>query len=251
MTARRKRGFLTRWILPLTLGPLLTVVGLATAYRLLEPEFHLTRPPYATDFGVIVGRQVAVAKPRTRPPERTPDGRVIVEIGNVARSDPAFTLRTGAAVDDPLLAEGQDIGSTPPPSFDTVFRRVTVLDAVHFRVIRDDKPASVQLAGVVGPAFDAVCTDANGVHWKCGARARAELARVIGPRSVGCRDLVDTGVGTLSADCYAGVYSLSDWVVAQGWADPVDPYDQRFRSLADAARQNRLGRLQAATRAIQ
>jgi hypothetical protein len=39
-------------------------------------------------------------------------------------------------------------------------------------------------------------------------------------------------------------------MVSQGWIDPLDPYDQRFRSLADDARQTHKGRLQTAPRPL-
>jgi endonuclease YncB( thermonuclease family) len=245
--ARAKGSFLYRSVAPLLLGPLLTA---ALGYGLsgwLDVGTPLDRPPWITDFGRPV-THFAERVPH-RPPARAADRRVIADIGN-ARASSAFGLRTGAAVTDPLLAQGQEIGQAPPPAFETVFRRITVLDATHFRVVRDNAPLTIQFAGVDGPAFDAICTDGAGARWKCGARGRAEVARLIRSRSVGCSDIVDTGDGTAAADCYVGPTSLSDWVVAEGWADPIDPYDQRFRPLADAARQARKGRLLDAPRAL-
>lgn len=240
MAARRKGGFFTRWLMPLLLGLLATAGALIVGNATLVPAGK-SRPPSITDFGRPAA-PVAAAAPAAKPH----GSRVVVDIGNT----PPPGVRTGAAVNDPLLAGAPKVGRAPPPQFDVVFRRVTVLDASHFRVVRDNKPVIVGLAGVGTLPFDAVCSDDAGTRWKCGARARAELARIIGPRLVGCVEVREEGDTAITADCYAADESLADWMVSQGWIDPLDPYDQRFRSLADDARQTHKGRLQTAPRPL-
>lgn len=130
----------------------------------------------------------------------------------------------------------------PPESFETLYPRVTVLDAVRFRAIRDRETVIVHLAGVTGTAFSDACKGTAG-RWNCGARARADLARLIGPRSIGCVDIAtQEEEGESAANCWVGNRNLSLFMVSRGWAEPVDPADPLLAPYAAKAKEEKLGR---------
>lgn len=130
----------------------------------------------------------------------------------------------------------------PPDSFEVLFSRVTVLDSIRFRAIRDRETLILHLAGVAGLAFSDSCEGTPG-RWNCGARARADLARLIGPRSVGCVGIAAKGEdGESAADCWVGSRNLSLFMVSRGWAEPTDPLDPLLAPYATKAKEEKLGR---------
>lgn len=155
-----------------------------------------------------------------------------------AKAPPPVEVAFGQAADRPKLP--------PPPSapktFEALYSRVTVLDAVRFRAIRDRETMVIHLAGVTGTAFSDTC-DRTAGRWNCGARARADLARLIGPRSVGCVDTAAPGEdGDSAADCWVGNRNLSLFMVSRGWAEPVDSADPLLAPYAAKAKEEKLGR---------
>ena len=219
--ARRERryGFLTRWVAPLVAGPALTAAVLAWLWGDAEREDLVLAHPTILDFG-----QVSLPPAPKQPLKADPPPPVAVA-GNVQ--------------------EARDTGMPPVPppnSFDALFSRVTVLDAVRFRTIRDHRPLIVHLAGIDGAAFSDMCDGAAG-RWNCGARARADLARLIGPRSVGCVGFTPQGEdGESRADCWVGNKNLSAFMVSRGWAEPSNPADLLLVPYATRAKAEKLGR---------
>lgn len=193
-----KRGFLATWGLPLIAGPGITLAGLAYLDGVADPEFRAAVPE-------PIAAEVAL-----RPSERF-------------EPEPLGPPR-----------------SLPPAPAEpvNVYTRVVVLDSGRFRTTRDGRSVVIELAGIRPVPFDERCTDAEGVTWRCGGRARAELARLIGSRAVGC-DPVDGRPDTVQR-CQVAGRDLAGWLVSQGWAEPEDPADPELAPLhQDAKRQGR------------
>ena len=135
----------------------------------------------------------------------------------------------------------------PPPSLPAapaepknLYARVTVLDAGRFRTIVDGEKLVIALHGVRPLAFDERCTDEKGNVWRCGGRARAELAKLIQTKSIGC-DPVE-GLPITEQRCQVAGRDLAGWLVSQGWADPADPADPALAPLQEEAKRNKRGR---------
>jgi endonuclease YncB( thermonuclease family) len=219
--ARRQRryGFLTRAIAPLIAGSALTAAALLWLWGDAEREDLTTAHPTILDFG----------HPPAPPAPRKP---------LVADAPPPIE-----AASHPASQGEPELPSVPTPaSFEALFPRITVLDAARFKTVRDREPLVVRLAGINGAAFSDACDGTVG-RWNCGARARADLARLIGPRAVGCNDLAAKGEdGETQADCWVGNRNLSVFMVSRGWAEPIDPADPLLAPYADKAKAERLGR---------
>lgn len=215
---------MVRGLLPLIVGSALTAAALAWLWGDAEREGLDTARPTMLDFG----------RPPVPPVLRQP----------LATDAPAPT-GAAAAVAAPAAAApppAEPVPLVPPAAFEALFSRVTVLAADRFRAIRDRQPLVIRLAGISGAAFSDTCAGVAG-RWNCGARARADLARLIGPRSVGCVDLrVSEDDGESRADCWVGPRNLSVFMVSRGWAEPIDPADKRLAPYAAKARADRLGR---------
>lgn len=219
--ARRERryGFLTRWIAPLIAGPALTAIALIWFWGDAEREDLLLARPTILDFG----RSSLPPAPKPR-----------------LKADPPPPVAVAGSVQE---ARDTGLPPVPPPnSFDALLSRVTVLDAARFRTIRDHQPLIVHLAGIDGVAFSDIC-DGSAGRWNCGARARADLARLIGPRSVGCVGFTPPSEdGESRADCWVGNKNLSAFMVSRGWAEPSNPADPILAPYATKAKAEKLGR---------
>lgn len=226
-----RQGFLVRWFAPLLVGATLSGGGLLYLWQGAERDGLVDARPTMLDFG---GTRLASG---TR--------------GGLSADAPVpAEVRSGAAVNDPLLVGTSSptpaapaLPASPPPAdFEAVFPRVTVLDAARFRVLRAGGPLVVHLGGITGVAFSEAC-DGTAGRWNCGARARADLARLIGPRSVGCVGLrVSEDDGESRADCWVGPRNLSVFMVSRGWAEPIDPADRLLAPYAMKAKAEKLGR---------
>ncbi|WP_370675706.1 thermonuclease family protein [Pleomorphomonas sp. PLEO] len=222
---QRRYGFLTRGIVPLIVGSALTVAALVWLWGDAERQDLTTARPTIMDFG------------------RSPLPHVPRKL-LTADAPPPIQMASQSAMAG-KAAEGppQELPSVPPPgTFEALFSRITVLDAARFRTVRDREPLVIHLAGINGVAFSDSCEGTVG-RWNCGARARADLARLIGPRAVGCVGIAADGdEGESRADCWVGNRNLSLFMVSRGWADPVDPADARLAPYAAKARDEKLGR---------
>lgn len=214
MRRRPRRSFAARFAMPLLVGPALTLGTMGWLY-LAAGGGQDGGPPA---FEIV--RTSRPARAATDPADLSRD---VTPAGVTALPSPGEPLVRLPA--DPRPA-------APPPEAETVFNRVIVVDGASFRTIRDKQPVVVHVAGVEAPAFSTTCTDAAGQVWKCGAKSRAELARLIGGKAVACARLETAEDGTLAGRCRVGSFDLARWLVEQGWADPAADADP---ALADAA----------------
>lgn len=76
-----------------------------------------------------------------------------------------------------------------------------------------------RLRGLVAIPLDRLCVDLQGRRWTCGMRARGALVQAIEGRAVLCRP-ADTPDPPL--DCDVAGRSLSERLVAEGWANLDD-----------------------------
>ncbi|WP_026790066.1 thermonuclease family protein [Pleomorphomonas oryzae] len=219
--ARRqwRYGFLTRSVAPFIVGTALTAAALLWFWGDAEREDLTVARPTILDFG--------------RPPSPLVPKKLLT-------ADAPPPLQTA---NSPKIAQAAELPLAPPPaSFEALFSRVTVLDATRFRTIRDRETLVIHLAGINGAAFSDACEGPVG-RWNCGARARADLARLIGPRAIGCINIAaKEDDGESRADCWVGNRNLSVFMVSRGWAEPIDPADPLLAPYAAKAKTEKLGR---------
>jgi endonuclease YncB( thermonuclease family) len=223
----RLRRFLTTVVVPLVAGAAVTVGGLV--WLAGSVGVPLIAPP-AVDRGDETS--AVTAEPQVRenvPPANrdvTPEGVTPLPSreGPLVRVAPDAVKRGGAVQPE------------------TTFRRVVVIDGGRFRTIRDKQPVVVRLDGIVPPAFADTCTDPDGRVWKCGARARAELSRLIRNRSVACVVTDDSNPDELVARCRIGARDISEWLASGGWADADVAAPATVQDAAAEARRARKGR---------
>lgn len=222
---QRRYGFLTRGIAPLIVGSALTAAALFWLWGDAEREDLATVNPTIMDFG------------------RSPSPPVARKTLTADAPPPMAVASQATAAGNVVEARAQELPAPPPPNnFEALFSRITVLDATRFKAIRDREPLIIHLAGIKGVAFSDSCEGTVG-RWNCGARARADLARLIGPRAVGCVGIAAAGdEGESRADCWVGNRNLSLFMVSRGWAEPVDPADPLLAPYAAKAKGEKLGR---------
>jgi len=214
-----------RWMAPLVAGPALTAVALLWLWGDAKREDLTAVRPTVLDFGRLPSPPVLKKLLAADPPPPVVVAGQATAAGNAAKApEPELPL------------------ASPPDRFEALFPRITVLDAGRFRTIRGREPLVIHLAGIDGGAFSDSCEGAVG-RWNCGARARADLARLIGPRAVGCIGIAAEGDdGESRADCWVGSRNLSLFMVSRGWAEPVDPADPLLAPYAAKAKAERAGR---------
>lgn len=240
MPARRayghKRGFWATWTLPLLGGPLLTAAcGVA-----LMMAFGEGPGPGATAGDQPLGSSQPLRS--SMPTGALSEEARMETVASVSRD----VTPPGVTPGPPVLGPLKRIEPPKPPTADrpepnVTLRRIVVLDAGHFRVVHNGEALLVRLAGIAAPPFDQTCKDSAGVEWKCGAKARAELARLIGGRSLRCNVEKTEDPKSPKAWCSVGPRDLSAWLVENGWADP-DAEDKVLTPLSAAAREQRRGR---------
>ncbi|HUG61576.1 MAG TPA: hypothetical protein VMP03_07005 [Methylomirabilota bacterium] len=224
---RRRRGFLANVVVPLVGGTAITVAAIV-AFA-VSSGVPILGPGSGARTADLPRAAIERFVPETvGPPDRdvTPEG---------VTPGPRVEGRLTRVLPEPRSTAG-------PREPETQFRRVVVLDGGRFRAIQDRTPVLVRLFGIKAPGFRDVCTDQNGAEWKCGARARAELARLIRNRSVACVIVDDTNPVEPLGRCRVGVYDLSEWMVRYGWADPAEGAGPTLEEAAAEARRKQKGR---------
>jgi endonuclease YncB( thermonuclease family) len=221
------RRFFSTVVVPLLAGAALTIAGLL--WLAGSVGVPLVAPPTADRADETSALTPAPPIRESVPPANrdvTPDGVTPLPSreGPLVRVAPDAIQRSGAVQPE------------------TTFRRVVVIDGGHFRTIRDKQPVVVRLAGIVPPAFADTCTDPDGRVWKCGARARAELSRLIRNRSVACVVTDDSNPDELVARCRIGARDISEWLASGGWADADVAAPATIQDAAAEARRARKGR---------
>ncbi len=93
-----------------------------------------------------------------------------------------------------------------------------------------------RLAGLEGPARDAVCNDRNGQPWACGLQARAALNNVTRRQNLLCDPIAEPTGSTVPARC-RGDLDLARELVLSGFARPTgrDPQLEAAAQEAQAA----------------
>lgn len=246
MRRRSKRSFLKTWTLPLLGGPAATALMLGLLWLTLTPPDLDSLPGFVAD---------ASANGALRPAEddskpRAADAAapvVVAETLAAVRDVTPVGVTPGPAVTGPLKRVKPAPRVTAKASDQPADRyaRVVVLDAGHFRAVKGSDALVVSIAGVTAPGFDATCTDEDGQVWRCGAKARAELARLIGGRSVGCTTVDASDPRAPVARCLVGSRDIAAWLVENGWADP-DGSLIDLAPLQASAREKKRGRFGSA-----
>ena len=105
------------------------------------------------------------------------------------------------------LQPGQALALQPP---------YAIVDGLTFAA----GPITIRLAGLNGPPAKAACKDEAGNVWACGLQARAALNNETRQRLVSCvvSDLMPGGMAR--ASCSVDSVSLSERLIAAGWAQP-------------------------------
>lgn len=207
------QGPVLRILVPLVAGLAIVAAGLGFVLLTMEP------PPPA-----------AVSQPQA--------ARIVLEtVGPAGRDVTPLGVTPGPTVDGPLERVPAEVRTTVAPRVpEVLLRRVMVIEAGRIRAVRDRQAVVVSLAGIEAPAFDRTCTDEAGKSWRCGARARAELARLIGGRAVRC--VFADGGDPLApvGRCRVGTINLSEWMIRQGWASPAPDAPAAFSADHERAR---------------
>jgi endonuclease YncB( thermonuclease family) len=138
--------------------------------------------------------------------------------------------KTGAIAPNPPLA--------PAPQAETkLYRHVAVRDGGTLAA----DGAVIKLAGIAAREASATCKDARGKTWRCGAEAKAALAKLIRARAVTCTLPKSGEHNIFVARCSVGGTDLSGWMVRQGWAEPKDTNEDSLAEAAAAAKKEGIG----------
>lgn len=140
---------------------------------------------------------------------------------------------------DPTRETRPRVDSPPPVVDRRLFVKIgpkTRIDGTGFRV--DGR--TFRLAGVKLVERKRICMRPNGARWACGLRAMTSFAAMIRGRLVVCwparADATTPESGALDAICEIDGRSLAERLVAEGWAEPIDPADPRLNPALQAAR---------------
>jgi endonuclease YncB( thermonuclease family) len=98
----------------------------------------------------------------------------------------------------------------------------------------------IRLHGIDAPEASQPC-DLDGKPWRCGRASANALAEYIGRRTVTCEPRDRDRYGRVVAACSVGGFSLSAWMVREGWAVAYQRYSQDFVADEVAARAARRG----------
>jgi endonuclease YncB( thermonuclease family) len=113
-----------------------------------------------------------------------------------------------------------------------LYRRVTVRDG---GTLQSGKIV-IRLGGIAAREANATCKHKTGKTWRCGAAAKAALARLIRARAVTCTLPKSGEHNIFDARCSVGGTDLSAWMVRQGWAEAKDTALEEEAKQAEAER---------------
>lgn len=77
-----------------------------------------------------------------------------------------------------------------------------------------------RLSGLAAADPRRICTAADGIRWACGRRADATLSALVTGRALHCVFIGDPAATDPVVDCRLDERSLSERMVAAGWAEP-------------------------------
>jgi endonuclease YncB( thermonuclease family) len=95
----------------------------------------------------------------------------------------------------------------------------------------------IRLAGIAAPGFEDRCGEGVAA-WPCGRMARAALQRFIRGRAIDCELPAEAATLPDPATCAVGGESVSEWLIAQGWAKRSG---DSFEDVETKAREAKLG----------
>ncbi len=98
-----------------------------------------------------------------------------------------------------------------------------------------------RVAGVVPPALDRTCTNADGTEWPCGRIALTSLRLFLRGRAVECFYVLTQATAEMTAPCRVGPTDIAAWLLTQGWATPAADASDAYRRNAEDARCGRRG----------
>jgi endonuclease YncB( thermonuclease family) len=99
---------------------------------------------------------------------------------------------------------------------------------------------SVRLLGIDAPEGEQGCTR-NGRDWACGRDAAAQLATLIGSRTVRCEPHDTDQYGRTVAVCFAGSLDLAGAMAEAGWAIALPEFSDAYVADQDRAVEQRRG----------
>ncbi|GJE37107.1 thermonuclease family protein [Methylobacterium persicinum] len=99
----------------------------------------------------------------------------------------------------------------------------------------------VKLFGIVTPASDATCWDANEAPYTCGRQVTAELTAHIGTERLICERSGQTDDRSGTAVCRMGDEDLGNWMIARGYAMPTADAPGLYKQAGDHAWGQRAG----------
>jgi len=188
-------------------------------------------------------QQTASQQAGTTPTEERP-------APNTPGSNVRFVERDGIVgirIDGPLQrapAPERERPPPPPPKIEPDLYRLVVIESAGLIDVRSHK---VRLAHIDALATDDTCQNADGSRWPCGMRARTALRRLIRRRAIACIDPETAAAlkaGTppptkpepskgevRMADCTVGNTDLSEWLLANGWAEPTQSAPAEWQAL--------------------
>ena len=149
----------------------------------------------------------------------------------------------GVRIDGPLErapATAKPSPEPPPPPETADVYRLVVIEAAG---VIDARSHKIRLAHVNAPAVTETCARPDGSAWPCGIRARTAMRKLIRRRAISCFDVkpVDPAASPRPAVCEVGGTDLSEWLVAQGWAEPAGTAPDAWRALNETAKAERKG----------
>ncbi len=222
--------------MPILLGPMLTIGALAALDYKFGSGLNRGKPEGAeaaaeTSAAPSVPELESSAVREVTPMGVTPSPALTSPLVRIDPTPPAGVIELGNV----------DRG--------VIYRRVKVIDGGSFGAVQDKREVVIRLAGIAAPGVDDTCTDEKGTVWRCGAKARAELARLIGPRAVECDGGAPREAESVTR-CRVGRQDLSEWLVEMGWADPAEGADPALAARAEGAKDAKRGRHGAAPSGI-
>jgi len=203
---------------------LLGGASFAVAYVALDPSPATMAP--ATDPAPAIADAT---------PAEAAGGALALAEPRVVRDVTPAEVTAGPAITGPLTrVEPEPEPESSPPAAEARVERVfkPLVASAALLVVRDRE---IRLAGILAPSAEQTCGESN---WPCGLMARAALRRFIRGRAVECE--VPAGAEEIPdpAVCRVGGESLSEWLVAQGWAESAG---DAYAGLESSARQDGLG----------
>jgi endonuclease YncB( thermonuclease family) len=222
-------------VMVLLLWPITVPLGFGEVWWASRQAQSRAKPPPAPrpqpDWARPASSSAPKAEPAAPPPMPAPHAVMPSENAVASAEAPAKQSEQLAALNDK-----DKTGAVAPKATSKRYYRVTVRDGGTLQ----SGNLVIRLAGIAARDADAICKDARGKSWPCGAAAKAALTRLIRARAVTCVLPRGGEHNIFDASCSVGGADLSTWLVRQGWATPKDN-EASLAKAAAAAKSEKLG----------